>query len=412
MYLIRRAKPDDVPTLLKLAKMVHFINLPADKDIIGEKIARSRRCFLRAAEMAAGAIPPAGADAAERNGSASSSGSPHGLAALIHQSDLFMFVLEDLSTGGVLGTSQIISRMGGPGHPNLSLQLSKREFFSETLKQGGTHITAKLYLDESGPTEIGGLILQPNLRGHPEKLGRFISLVRFQFVALHRHLFADRIVAEMMGPVSADGYSVFWEYLGRRFINLTYEEADRFCQHSKEFMINLLPRDEIYLTLLPPEARSVVGQVGPETLPARRMLEKLGFEYRDLIDPFDAGPNLEARTDDITIVRDTRRAKLGEPCTNADCTIFGMVGVLHEDGEFLAVQTNYAEDRSGRVRLPRAAMRALNAEPGTEVGVTPLSVRSKPGSKRSAGGSKRGNGRARSAARQAAGDSGGEESER
>jgi len=411
VYLIRRAKADDTPTLLKLAKMVHFINLPADKDIIGEKIARSRQCFLRAAELAAGTAP-AGGDAAERNGSAPPpSGSPHGLAALIHQSDLFMFVLEDLETGGVLGTSQIISRMGGPGHPNLSLQLTRREFFSETLKQGGTHITARLHLDETGPTEIGGLILQPNLRGHPEKLGRFISLIRFQFIALHRHLFSDRIVAEMMGPVSADGHSVFWEYLGRRFINLTYEEADRFCQHSKEFMINLLPREEIYLTLLPPEARSVVGQVGPETLPARRMLEKLGFEYRDLIDPFDAGPNLEARTDDLTIVRDTRRAKLGEPCTNTDCTTFGMVGILHEDGEFYAVQTNYAEDRSGRVRLPRAAMKALAVEPGMEVGVTPLSERRKPGAKRS-GVSKRGAGRARAAASQAAGDPGGEESER
>ena len=45
MFVIRQAMPDDVPTLLKLARMVHFINLPADQDIIAAKVARSRRSF-------------------------------------------------------------------------------------------------------------------------------------------------------------------------------------------------------------------------------------------------------------------------------------------------------------------------------------------------------------------------------
>ena len=54
-------------------------------------------------------------------------------------------------------------------------------------------------------------------------------------------------------------------------------EADKFCQYSREFMTSLLPRDEIFLTLLPPEARALIGQVGTDTAPARRMLEELGF---------------------------------------------------------------------------------------------------------------------------------------
>ncbi len=45
MYLIRQAKVEDAPTLLKLAKMVHVISLPADPDIISAKIVRSRRSF-------------------------------------------------------------------------------------------------------------------------------------------------------------------------------------------------------------------------------------------------------------------------------------------------------------------------------------------------------------------------------
>jgi hypothetical protein len=46
MFTIRRAKVDDADTLLKLARMVHFINLPPDKEIIVQKIIHSRNSFL------------------------------------------------------------------------------------------------------------------------------------------------------------------------------------------------------------------------------------------------------------------------------------------------------------------------------------------------------------------------------
>ena len=97
--------------------------------------------------------------------------------------------------------------------------------------------------------------------------------MRFHYVGLHQDQFSDHMIAEMMGPLTPDGRSLFWEALGRKFINLSYAEADRFCQTSREFMLSLLPREEIYLSLLPPEARQVVGEVGADTRPARRMLE-------------------------------------------------------------------------------------------------------------------------------------------
>ena len=55
MFVMRRATTEDVSTLLKLAKMVHFINLPADKDIIADKASWSAECFAKAASGAAGA---------------------------------------------------------------------------------------------------------------------------------------------------------------------------------------------------------------------------------------------------------------------------------------------------------------------------------------------------------------------
>jgi len=229
-------------------------------------------------------------------------------------------------------------------------------------------------LDESGPTEIGGLILQPSYRGHKLKLGRFLSMVRFHVMGLYRPLFAPRVLAEMMAPITLDGRSTLWEFLGRRFINLSYTEADRFCQHSKEFMTSLLPREEIYLSLLPPEARAVIGQVGPETVPARRMLERLGFAYRDEIDPFDGGPHLEAATDEITLVRGTRSVGVGAPAASAgELTGHGIVSSLDLDGEFRAVECPLAVTGAGTVRLARSALRALRVEEGMTVGLTEVS---------------------------------------
>ena len=95
--------------------------------------------------------------------------------------------------------------MGGSGSPNVSFKLSQRHFFSQSIQTGTGHTVAELYLDESSPTEIGGLILQPSLRGHKKKLGLFLSMIRFHMIGLHRKRFADKVLAEMMAPITPDG---------------------------------------------------------------------------------------------------------------------------------------------------------------------------------------------------------------
>lgn len=382
MFLMRRARPEDVSTLLKLAKMVYFINLPADKDIIADKAQWSRQSFLKAA--GAGGLKSTKKEGKGKQSEPGHSvdrgagplhrgvGEESGLAAAVSRSDLFMFVLEDVESKGILGTSQIIARMGGPGRPNVSLRLSRKEMFSRSLQIGATHMVARLHLDESGPTEIGGLILQPSYRGHKGKLGRFLSLVRFHFMGLYPELFSERVIAEMMAPITSEGRNTLWEYLGRRFINLSYIEADGFCQYSKEFITALMPREDIYLSLLPPEARAVIAQVGPETLPARKMLEKLGFAYKDLIDPFDGGPTLEASTKGISIVRNTRRMSIGEPVDAAELLPNAIVSTLDAEGDFRAMQCQYEIDAQQRLRLPLAVLEQLEIAIGETVGFTPL----------------------------------------
>ncbi|MCA9309825.1 MAG: arginine N-succinyltransferase [Phycisphaerales bacterium] len=350
MFLIRQAKQDDLDLMLKLARMVHFMNLPADKTILSERIEQSSRAFRYVAD-------------------------PEGDVSLseLKPCPSFIFVIEDTRRQATLGTSGVISKMGGPGNPNLSFTLRRREFFSTDLQTGTTHITAQLYLDESGPTELGGLMLGPSFRRHPAKLGKQLSLIRFHFIGLHRQLFSDHLLAEMLAATAPDGRSVFWENFGRRFINLPYQQADRFCTHSREFMTSLLPREEIYLSFLPPLARKHVAQVGRETVPARRMLEDLGFKYVQRIDPFDGGPHLEAPTDEVPLVRDTATLRYGGTCKASDADRRGFVSATEEDGDFRACYTTYGVQR-GRLMLPERVARLLRVDDAATVAATPTDL--------------------------------------
>jgi arginine N-succinyltransferase len=365
MFLIRQSKAEDTGTLLKLARMVYFINLPPDERLIASKIQQSRECFRYAATVAGDQT-----DASE----AEEQSHRRGITGLAHaESDVFMFTILDKSSGGVVGTSQIRSHMGGPGNPNYSLKVFSREFRSSNLGIGTTHLLARLHADESGPSEIGGLIIQPAFRGHKERPGRFLSWVRFHFIGLRRSLFASKIIAEMAPTVTSDGDNLFWDSIGRKFIPVKYVEADRFCQHNRKFIDELYPKDDIYLTLLPLEVLNQVGQVGHETIPARRMLEKLGFQYRNYIDPFDGGPHLEAATDRISLVRETKATTFAEPLgSKIQPTHRGIVSVFDTDGDFRAVECDLAFDKQGRLSIPKRELDALEASRGGACGVTPF----------------------------------------
>lgn len=374
MFLVRQSKPQDVPTLVKLAKMVFFINLPPNEQILANKIDHSAKCIKRVAGVDV-ADPRIDERMAHRRKNAEAAG----WADADADSDLFMFSIEDLGASrgvgkggaGVIGTSQIRARQGGPGNPNWTFRIVEKAFRSDSLGWGTTHKVGQLYGDETGPTEIGGLILLPSYRGHPGKPGRLISFVRFHWIGLQRRLFADRIIAEMMGPVTSDGDSIFWDHFGRKFIPVKYSEADRFCQHNRGFIRDLLPKDEIYLSLFPLEVQNQIGAVSRETIPARRMLESLNFRNRGFVDPFDAGPHLDAVTDEVSLVRDTRRLAVGKPTTPDRCNTTAIVSTLTQEGEFLATECR-VESNGDAVRLLPDAMQLLQLDARGEIGFTPM----------------------------------------
>ena len=362
MFLIREARGEDIPQLLKLSRLVHSFNLPQDRDALATKVDRSRRAFAGQVKESRGRE--------------------------------FVFVLEDIATNSVVGTSSLYSCISWPGHPHLFFRTRRREHYSKDLSTGQVHVTIQLSTDESGPSEIGGLILAPGYRGHPQKLGSLLSYVRVQFIGLHRRWFDRRVLAEMMGALTPDSRSSLWDYLGRRFINLSYTEADAFCQRSKEFILGLFPQIEIYTSLLPPEARQLVGKVGDETLPALRMLERLGFAAQDSVDPFDGGPYLEAARDEIPLVRHSASLPLGGQLRESASAPRGIVSA-HAALGFRALRSEYAV-KGGAVRLPERTIEVLGASVGDAIGLNAFDGRGEA-APLLASRAKRASGRARSA---------------
>ena len=134
--------------------------------------------------------------------------------------------------------------------------------------------------------------------------------MRFLFIALQRRCFRDELLAELLPPLEADGTSHLWEALGRHFTGLTYSEADRLSKRNKEFIRGLFPEGELYATLLPERAQAVIGAVGEQTRGVEKMLRRVGFRYAARVDPFDGGPHFVARTDEVSLVRASRRVEL------------------------------------------------------------------------------------------------------
>jgi arginine N-succinyltransferase len=268
----------------------------------------------------------------------------------------------------------IIAQLGRRDAPYIYLDVIDEERYSATLDRHFKHTTLSIGYSYHGPTEIGGLILLPEYRKVPERLGLFVSYVRFLFLKMHRELFRDEILAELLPPLEPDGTSHLWDALGRHFTGLTYAEADRLSKQNKEFVRSLFPEGTIYASLLPKQAQDVIGKVGAQTRGVEKMLRRIGFRYAERVDPFDGGPHFTAQTDEIELVRRTRKRKVAELLPPGQVSKRrAMIAVsLPEPPNFLAVWTPFREGEGDEITLEAPAAAFLGLRQGSEVWVLPL----------------------------------------
>ncbi len=278
-FLVREVKKSDLEGVFQLAKHFTLLNLPADKPKLEVMITSSEESFAGKREK---------------------------------KDALYIFVIEDTEIKKIIATSLILAKHGSEDIPHYSFKIIKKEHFSKDIGVGFIHQALRFTEDKDGPTEIGGLLLDPDYRNRPEKLGSVISLTRFLYMGMFKERFEARVLCELSPPLTPEGRSEFWEALGRRFTGLPYIEADQISQTNKEFIKTLFPEEDIYLSLLDARARVDIGRVADATVPAKHMLEKMGFTYLNEVDPFDGGPHYGINLKDVKVIKEMKGFMVSE----------------------------------------------------------------------------------------------------
>lgn len=339
MFVLREVSSEDLDGLHAVARHLDTVNLPDDRAVLEKLIEQSRRSF-------SGQL-----DVFKRE---------------------YLFVLEDTERKQVIGTSMIHAQHGTRRSPHIFFDVLQDERYSETLDRHFVHRVLRIGYNYNGPTEIGGLVLMPEYRRNPLALGKWLSYVRFLYIGLHRSAFRDEVLSELLPPLEPDGSSVVWEAIGRHLTGMDYQEADRISQTNKEFIRALFPAEPIYLSFFPKKVQDVVGEVGPETKGVEKMLRRIGFQYANRIDPFDGGPHFIARTDDITLVRGTRRARVINVGDADGGRPFGLICIERDRAPHFACTGSRFRLEGSDVGLPASTLELLDLRPGDEVGVLPV----------------------------------------
>ena len=340
MKIMRPIQTSDFAALKNIAveSGVGFTSLPVDDTLLEGKIARAVASFDKTIEQPG--------------------------------SELYLFVMEDLETGEVVGTSGIESTVG-LDDAFYSYHYGTVVHSSRELGVHNQVNTLTLCNDYTGMSEICTLFLRKIARGGNN--GRFLSRFRFLFMAEHRSRFTDKVFAEMRGVSDANGSSPFWEWLEEHFFSLDFPTADYLTGlGKKEFIAELMPKYPIYVNLLSKAAQAVIGEVHDNTKPALRLLQSEGFMFAGYVDIFDAGPSVEANIDNIRTVATSSRL----PVLISD-------ELSDEKAEFMAINTKLQDFRAAVIaaqvikseeiiKISPATASALAVENGDYIRFAPL----------------------------------------
>jgi arginine N-succinyltransferase len=282
--------------------------------------------------------------------------------------ETYLFVMEDLETGAVVGTSGLFSKVGGY-EPFWAYRVETTVHESRTLKVRKEIKTLHLVMEHNGPSEIGSLFLAPAYRQGVN--GRLLSLSRFVFIADHRQYFDPVTLAEMRGVIDDKGGNVFWDALGHHFFDVSLSKADSLVMKDKRFIAELMPRHPIYIPLLPKAAQEVIGEVHPDTRPALKLLEGEGFAFAGMVDIFEGGPIVSCATDEIRTVRDSRATvvhKVGQAPIESDLFVLSNTNA----NGFRACAGPLSIVPGKGIQITRETAAALKVKKGDPVRIAPL----------------------------------------
>jgi arginine N-succinyltransferase len=286
MLLIRPLTFADLQGLERLAVISggRMTTLPANRDHLNELINRTRQSLRKEVTQ--------------------------------YSDESYHFVLEDQTNGEIVGVCGIDASVG-MNTPFYSYRVDEVVHASNELQIHNRIPALHLCQDYTGSARLCTLFLDKAYR--TEDNLNLLSRSRMLFMAQHPERFANKLIAELQGVADSKNRSPFWECLGRHFFNMDFTKANYLTGiNSKGFIADLMPHYPVYVPLLSDEAQASLGQPRPDMIDVKNLLEEEGFSYRRYVDIFDAGPTLEARTQDIRTVaqskKDTIKIGNNSPC--------------------------------------------------------------------------------------------------
>lgn len=214
----------------------------------------------------------------------------------------YTLALEHRASGDVVGLAAVKSTVGDvPPFFNFRvLQIAQSSFAAQRRFDMEVLILVNEFTNCS---EVGSLFVHPDHR--VGGVGRMMAQSRYLLMRAAPHRFNPIVVSELRGVVDEHGVSPFWEFLGRHFFRMEFNEADQLSATSdNQFILDLMPKYPIYVDLLPEAARAVIGQTHPHGVGARKLLEWEGFRYDRVVDIFEGGPLVSAARDSIRTFRE------------------------------------------------------------------------------------------------------------
>jgi arginine N-succinyltransferase len=332
MLIIRPIAMEDLPGLEALSQAAGFglTSLPKDAKLLKRRIKASLRGF----ENLSDEDPPRG--------------------------ETYLFVLADSQSNKIVGTSGIVSKVGG-FDPFYGYRLETSVHASAQLNVRKEIQTLHLVEEHDGPCEVGSLFLSPAYRRDGN--GRLLSLSRFLFMADHLDYFDPVVISELRGITDDAGRSPFWDAVGHHFFDIDFPSADYLSMVNKKFIADLMPEHPLYIPLLPYSAQAVIGKVQKETEPALALLKSEGFELNGMVDIFDAGPVVRCELKRIRAIRESRIATVAELGAVDSSAML----VANTQQAFRAVLAGVGVGSNGTVTLDPDVAAALNVKIGDTV---------------------------------------------
>ncbi len=276
----------------------------------------------------------------------------------LHPDDYFLLVMEDLDNQKVVGTAGVYSQTGAR-QAFYAYRLMSLTHYSHSLDKQTRSETLHLTNDYTDCSEVGTLFLDPDYRGN----GHWLSKARYLLMGQFQQRFQSHVIAELRGWVDDEEQSPFWNAIGQNFFEMDFETADKLCgTGSNQFITELMPKHPIYTSMLPSEAREVIGKPNSAGLRAMELLEDEGFVYDKVVDIFDGGPLLKAKISSLRSVRriDQGMAKTTEEKILTEPTLVATASLQ----DFRVVFTRVARSGDGSVKLKAKDLKALNTQEG------------------------------------------------